>query len=133
MSPHYAHVADRAAHRCEYCRAPEAIFNFPFEVEHILPPGRGGSNDESNLALSCRCCNVFKSDYLEAVDTRTGLTAPLFNPRENRWEDHFAGDPVSGKLIGLTQTGRATIERLRMNGDTQVAARRHWMQLRLFP
>ena len=36
MSPRYALVAARAKHRCEYCHAPEAIFNFPFEVEHIL-------------------------------------------------------------------------------------------------
>ena len=37
MNPRYAPVAERAGHRCEYCRAPEAIFNFPFEVEHIVP------------------------------------------------------------------------------------------------
>jgi len=30
MNPHYARVAQRAGHRCEYCRAPEAVFNFPF-------------------------------------------------------------------------------------------------------
>jgi hypothetical protein len=52
MNPHYSRAAERAGHRCEYCQAPEAIFNFPFEVEHILPPGRGGTDDESNLALS---------------------------------------------------------------------------------
>ena len=27
MNPRYARVAGRAGHRCEYCRAPEAIFN----------------------------------------------------------------------------------------------------------
>ena len=37
MNPLYAPVAARAAHRCEYCRAPEVIFNFRFEVEHIIP------------------------------------------------------------------------------------------------
>lgn len=41
MNPYYTLVADRAAHRCEYCRAPEIVFNFPFEVEHILPLYRG--------------------------------------------------------------------------------------------
>lgn len=33
MNPHYHAVGTRAEHRCEYCHAPEAIFNFPFEVE----------------------------------------------------------------------------------------------------
>src|SRR5262249_45421276 len=50
----YPSIAGRAGHRCEYCRAPEAIFNFPFEVEHIIPVSRGGSDDPSNLAPSCR-------------------------------------------------------------------------------
>ena len=36
MNPHYPLVAQRAAHHCEYCRAPEAVFNFAFEVEHNL-------------------------------------------------------------------------------------------------
>jgi hypothetical protein len=34
MNPLYARVAARAGDRCEYCHAPEAVFNFPFEVEH---------------------------------------------------------------------------------------------------
>jgi len=37
MNLHYAQVALRAGHQCEYCRAPEVVFNFPFEVEHIIP------------------------------------------------------------------------------------------------
>jgi hypothetical protein len=37
MNPFYTLVADRAAHQCEYCHAPELVFNFPFEVEHIIP------------------------------------------------------------------------------------------------
>lgn len=35
MNPRYHAVSTRAEHRCEYCHAPEATFNFPFEVEHI--------------------------------------------------------------------------------------------------
>ena len=27
MNPRYSRVAERAAHCCEYCQAPEAIFN----------------------------------------------------------------------------------------------------------
>ena len=37
MNPHYPEVALRAGHRCEYCYAPEAVFNLPLEVEHIVP------------------------------------------------------------------------------------------------
>jgi 5-methylcytosine-specific restriction endonuclease McrA len=54
MNRRYADVAARAGHRCEYCHAPEAIFNFPFEVEHIIPPNDGGADETNNLALACR-------------------------------------------------------------------------------
>ena len=36
MNRRYGLVAQRAAHRCEYCRAPEAVFNFPFEVAVVV-------------------------------------------------------------------------------------------------
>jgi 5-methylcytosine-specific restriction endonuclease McrA len=74
MNPHYHAVGTRAEHRCEYCHAPEAIFNFPFEVEHIVPPDRGGAQDESSLALACRACNLFKSNHVEAADNETRTT-----------------------------------------------------------
>ena len=84
MNPHYPLVAERAAHRCEYCHAPEAIFNFPFEVEHIIPPSRGGVNDHSNLALACRACNLHKSDYLDEVDPETETVVRLFHQHQGR-------------------------------------------------
>ncbi len=64
MNPSYPLVAARARHACEYCRAPEIVFNLPFEVEHITPQSRGGKTTEDNLALSCRSCNLYKSDFI---------------------------------------------------------------------
>ncbi|MBW4621300.1 MAG: HNH endonuclease [Cyanosarcina radialis HA8281-LM2] len=52
MNPYYTAIAQRANHRCEYCKPPEVVFNFPFEVEHIIPLSWQGSNDEANLALA---------------------------------------------------------------------------------
>ncbi len=80
MNPLYPLVAQRAGHRCEYCRAPEAIFNFPFEVEHIVPTSRNGSDDESNRALACRSCNLYKSDQVDARDEVTQQVVGLFHP-----------------------------------------------------
>jgi 5-methylcytosine-specific restriction endonuclease McrA len=81
VNPAYAAVARRAEHRCEYCHAPEAVFNFPLEVEHIVPPQRGGSDEIKNLALACRGCNLFKSDSLTAIDPVTATSVRLFDPR----------------------------------------------------
>src|SRR5207248_121166 len=88
MSPHYASVAQRAGHRCEYCRAPEAIFNSPFEVEHVVPTSRSGVDDLSNLALACRSCNVHKAAHLTGEDEATRSAAALFHPRRDQWARH---------------------------------------------
>ena len=133
MNPGYPTVAERAGHRCEYCRAPEAIFNFPFEVEHIVPTSRGGADHRANWALSCRACNLHKGGHLEAMDPESRMLVPLFNPRLHRWEDHFRFDEATAELVGLTSTGRATIAGLRMNRSAQLEARRHWMRLKIFP
>lgn len=62
MNRYYVAISERANHRCEYCQAPEVVFNFPFEVEHIIPLSRQGTNDEGNLALACRSCNLRKGN-----------------------------------------------------------------------
>ena len=133
MNAHYSSVAERAGHRCEYCRAPEAIFNFPFEVEHVIPASKGGVDDESNRALACRSCNLFKSDHLMGPDAETNEKANLFDPRRDSWILHFRFQSDSKTIEGLTSVGRATVERLRMNSPLQLAARQAWMRLRLYP
>lgn len=132
MNPRYPAVSRRGGRRCEYCHAPEAVFNFPFEVEHVTPVSRGGTDDEPNLALACRSCNVHKGSLTTAADPATGDGIPLFHPREQHWPDHFELDPDAGTIRGLTPTGRATAEALRMNDPVQIVARQLWMQLRLY-
>lgn len=133
MNPLYPFVADRAHHRCEYCRAPEVVFNFPFEVEHIVPTSQNGVDDESNLALACRACNVRKAVHQFGTDIVTRQEAALFNPRLDLWEDHFAFQRQTGEIVALTAIGRVTVSRLQMNSAGQVAARRQWVRLGLFP
>lgn len=89
MNPNYPIVAERAGHQCEYCHAPEIVFNLAFEVEHIIPVSKKGSNDLQNLALSCRICNLRKSDLIEGVDPVNQQQVRLFNPRHDFWQDHF--------------------------------------------
>ena len=133
MNLRYPAISRRAGRRCEYCHAPAVVFNFAFEVEHIIPVSAGGADDEANLALACRSCNVHKGSRLTAPDPDTGTGAPLFHPREQTWADHFVLDFDAGAVRGRTPTGRATAEALRMNDPVQLVARQLWMQLRLYP
>jgi hypothetical protein len=133
MSRFYADVAQRATHRCEYGQAPEAIFNMPFDVEHIVPTSRGGPDQISNLALACRSCNVFKSDQQVFIDEVANEEARLFDPRQNRWDEHFRLESGEGIIVGITSIGRVTIACLRINDDIQLAARKAWIRLGLYP
>ncbi len=115
-------VRDRARHRCEYCRLPQAAQPYvTFHIEHVLPRKHGGSDDPSNLALACERCNAFKETDLSGIDPDTGQVERLFDPRTQDWADHFE---LRGALIvGRTSTGRATVAVLRMNEDRRVPLR----------
>jgi len=52
------YVLEKFHHTCVYCDAKDV----PFNLDHIHPKGKGGSNRVSNLALSCRPCNEAKDD-----------------------------------------------------------------------
>ena len=131
MNPYYPFVSSRARHACEYCHAPEIVFNLPFEVEHITPQSRGGETTENNLALSCRSCNLYKSDCVSAVDELTQQEADLFNPRRGAWHEHFSIVAETGEIKGLSPSGRATVSCLRINSSAQVEARKQWLRLGL--
>jgi hypothetical protein len=133
MNAHYPVVAERAGRRCEYCHAPETIFNFSFEVEHVIAVAHHGPDDHTNLALACRACNLYKAAHRTGFDELTQTEVYLFNPRQDQWDEHFAVDPETCTIRGLTPVGRATVARLRMNADPQLEARRQWQQLELFP
>ena len=132
MNPLYPAVAERAGERCEYCRAPERVFNFAFEVEHIVPRSAGGDDAADNLALACESCNLYKSDATTAWDAEEGQHVPLFHPRRDPWEDHFIFNHETGQVEGLSAVGRATIVRLKMNSAFQLRARRQWARLGLY-
>ena len=76
MNPRYPAVSHQAVHRCEYCHAPEAIFNLPFEVEHVIPISRDGTDGETNLALACRSCNLHKYERTVTVSGATTMDTP---------------------------------------------------------
>ncbi|HUE70159.1 MAG TPA: hypothetical protein VMP01_04650 [Pirellulaceae bacterium] len=50
---------------------------------------------------------------MTGIDPDHGATEPLFNPRRQRWYEHF--ELVDGIVIGKTATGRVTVRVLNMN------------------
>jgi hypothetical protein len=92
-----------------------------FHVDHIIPKQHGGSDDPSNLALAGYRCNLRKGPNLTGIDPDTGSLVPLFHPRQERWEAHFALRETH--IVGLTPTGRTTVRVLQMNAVDRVQLR----------
>jgi hypothetical protein len=116
-----------AEDRCGYCLSHQRYLLGPLEIEHLVPLLRGGTDDEDNLWLACARCNRFKGAQVEARDPLTGEVGPLYNPRTQRWIDHFQWDAGGAMVRGLTPVGRATVEALRLNHEHAVAVRRNWI------
>jgi hypothetical protein len=117
-------VAERARGCCEYYRSQAQYATESFSVEHILPRARGGTTTSENLGLACQGCNNHKYDKIEAPDPVSGQPAPLYHPRRDRWEQHFAWSADFTLIVGLTATGRATVDALFLNRDGVVNLRR---------
>lgn len=113
-------VREAARQRCGYCLSPQRLVMARLETEHIIPIAKGGSNDESNLWLSCPICNRFKGDQTVAMDPETGVVVPLFNPRTQAWFEHFQWAEDGLRIVGLTPLGRATVAALRLSDDPDV-------------
>ncbi len=126
-------VEARAEGVCEYCRCLRQYVPQPFNVEHIIPFAKGGKTVIRNLAWACAGCNYYKHDKLEAPDPLTGKRARLFNPRRQRWEDHFIWNEDTTLMIGLTTIGRATIKALRLNREELINFREAFRILKLHP
>jgi len=93
-----------------------------FHVEHIIPKQHGDTDDPANLCLACPECNLSKGPNLTAIDGETGDIVPLFHPRNDAWPDHFFFRGV--EVVGITPTGRATVELLKMNVPRRLELRR---------
>ena len=123
----------RADRRCEYCRAPQPVTGIRYHLEHVFPESLSGTDDTDNLALACPTCNYYKSNHLLGIDEDGVAGRPLFNPRKDRWHEHFEFDSVTLRLKGKTAEGRGTVNRLRMNHAVQIEARRLWVELVIYP
>lgn len=117
-------ITARARGCCEYCRSQECYATQASSVEHIMPRQHGGKTVLENLALACQGCNNHKYIKVEVADPLSGALVSLYHPRQQNWRDHFAWDSTYTLIIGLTPTGRATVDALQPNRAGLVNLRR---------
>ena len=124
-------VRERANGWCEYCRVHDEDVGAPHEPDHIVAEQHGGRTTAENLAYACYHCNRYKGTNLASVDPDTGHAVFLFQPRKDRWGEHFK---IDGPLIvGLTPVGRATAALLRYNTPERLESRRLLVLAQRYP
>ena len=99
-------IIEAARHRCGYCLSSQLNDGQPYHVEHLIPLSAGGTTSEQNLWLACPRCNLHKGMQVDGLDPDTRLRVPLFNPREQLWQEHFSWSEDGTLIIGLTPAGR---------------------------
>lgn len=124
-------VRERARERCEYCLIAESEAVFPHEPDHLIARKHGGTTVSENLALACFDCNRFKGTDIASVDLVTGEVVRLFNPRTQRWSQHFRLQRA--RIVSLTATGRVTEQLLRLNLPIRIEIRQRLAALGKYP
>lgn len=99
-------VVARANRLCEYCLIQEEDTFFGCEVDHVISQKHGGPTDEENLALACLICNRNKGSDIASLSPETGELVRLFNPRTDRWPEHFGIGQDGVTIIALTLSAR---------------------------
>ncbi|MFM2661474.1 HNH endonuclease [Vibrio chagasii] len=73
-------ILNREGGLCHYCNTPVAIPSMPnqtYDIDHMFPIARGGTNDPTNLVLSCPKCNNKKRARVQSIpDTFAWPTRP---------------------------------------------------------
>jgi hypothetical protein len=114
-------IRARAEGRCEYCLMDEALLLWGCEIDHVISKKHGGDSELSNLAFACARCNRAKGTDVGSIHPASGEFVRLFNPRRDRWDNHFM---IEGSwIVGLTLTGQVTVTLLQFNEEERLLER----------
>src|SRR5262245_24308507 len=114
-------VADRAEGLCEYCLIHEEDTFLGCQIEHIISEKHGGPTVETNLAYACVFYNRFKGSDVATLSHDTGQISRLFNPRTDKWAEHFRLNDV--RIVGISNIGNATAALLGFNHSDRLLER----------
>jgi len=124
-------VITRANRRCEYCLIHRDDSLYVHEVDHIIAEKHRGETISDNLCLACLDCNRHKGSDFASFDPETEEVALLFNPRQQRWNDHFRLEEA--RIVPLSPEGRVTVFVLKLNDGLRIRARRALIDAGRYP
>jgi HNH endonuclease len=124
-------VVARAEDLCEYCLIAEEDTFYGCEVDHIISEKHGGPTQEDNLANACVFCNQAKGSDVGSIHWETGQFVRLFNPRTDRWAEHFV--LVGNRIEGITPIGTVTARLLGFNTGERLLERQTLQEMNRYP
>jgi 5-methylcytosine-specific restriction endonuclease McrA len=124
------YLLEKWGRECAYC----GIKDVPFQVEHIHPRAKGGSNSISNLTLSCEKCNTKKGtkdikDFLKLDPSKlTKILAQAKRPLESA----AAVNTTRWALFRVLKATRLPVETgsgglTKFNRSKQKLEKTHWL------
>ena len=123
-------IADRAKSLCEYCLIAEEDTFYGCEVDHIISLKHGGSSEPDNLAYACALCNRAKESDVGSIST-SGEFTRFFNPRTDRWAEHFRLEQAA--ISPLTTVGEVTARILGFNDSARLHEREEMIRFGKYP
>jgi hypothetical protein len=124
-------VVRRAGERCEYCLLHQDDRPEAHQVDHVIALKHRGQSVSENLALACALCNKAKGSDIASIDPMTNEVVTLFNPRTQAWLEQF--QLIGAEIVGLTPTGRATVEMMQLNDGQRLLDRKALIEAGLYP
>src|SRR5262245_61399441 len=124
-------VVARSDGLCEYCLITEDDAFYGCEADHIISEKHGGLTLEDNLANACFRCNRGKGSDVGSIYWESGEFVRFFNPRTDRWSDHF--QLVDAEIVGLTPIGKVTARILNFNRRGPLMLRKELLAMKCYP
>jgi len=123
-------VSKRADFLCEYCLIFEEDSG-GCQFDHVISVKYGGETTAENLAYACLYCNLNKGTDLGSIIWRTGDLVRFFNPRREKWSEHFC---LEGAMIQrLTDIGEVTARILQFNSSDRLLERQLLIEVNRYP
>ena len=101
-------VFNRSGGRCHICKCRHTFDGYGkyWNMEHLQPKSRGGSNDVRNLAIACISCNSNKGNNFDMRDLVTGVANEVVDRLDGSSTDRNRGSRArSGGYSGVPRQG----------------------------
>ncbi|MGH7194284.1 MAG: HNH endonuclease [Candidatus Saccharimonadales bacterium] len=97
----------------------------------MISEKHGGLTSADNLAYACVYCNRSKGTDLGSIAQTSGQYIRFFNPRVDRWYEHFS--IKSASIEPVTEIGEVTAQILALNSVERLLEREALVMIGRFP